>query len=148
MAKTKTAKADTKTSPVATATSALRTGTRAYLGLYATAYARTKMRLEQIKTRTDGAFDTLVARGEVIEGQAVTHFKTAQAKVSDTVETGAAKVRQALPKASNDRVAALEAEIDALNVKIKAVAKTAKPKKAATKAALKTDKTPKAKKAA
>lgn len=134
---------DTNTT-VNTVTTALRKGTMAYLGLYGTAFARTKMRFKQVKASTDGLFDTLVARGEMIETQALSTLKTAQAKVTTTVETGTAKVRDVMPTASNDRVAALEAEIATLNTKIAAMAKTAKPKKAAPKASLKTDKTKKA----
>lgn len=146
MAKTTETKTETTTFDPKSVTRALRTGTRAYLGLYGTAFARTKMRFEQVKASTDGLFDTLVQRGEVIEGQALNTLKTAQTKVTTGFEANAAKVREILPTASNDRVEALEAEIAALNTKIAKMAKTSKAKaqKSAPKASLKTDKVTKA----
>lgn len=120
---TKTVETQTATTK---ATNVLRKGTLAYIGLYGTAYTRAQTRFTQLKTSTDVLFNALVARGEVIEGQAGTYFKTAQSKVKTTVETGTEKVRGVLPKASNDRVSELETEVATLNKKIAAMAKKAK----------------------
>lgn len=146
MANTKTTQIETTTLNTKTVTRALRTGTRAYLGLYGTMFARAKTRFDQVKTSTDGLFDTLVVRGEVIEGQALKTLKTAQSKVTTGLDANVAKVRNVMPTASNDRVEALEAEIAALNTKIAKMAKTSavKAKKTASKASLKTDKVTKA----
>lgn len=147
MAKAKTAAkaTDTKTLNIKTT---LRKGTLAYLGLYGTAYemlqTRAKTRITQIKSSTDGLFDSLVERGEVIEAQAGVTLKTAQTKAVSTFATGTEKVRGVLPKASNDRVSELESEVETLRKKITALSKKAKTAKPATPAAMKTEKSPKA----
>ncbi|WP_371396513.1 hypothetical protein [Fretibacter rubidus] len=142
MAKAKTETVDTKTLNIG---QTLRKGTLAYLGLYGTAYARAKTRFDQVKSSTDGLFDTLVVRGEVIEAKAAQSLKTAQSKVSATYTTSAAKVRDVMPTASNDRVSELEAEVEALHTKIAKMAKksAAKPAKKAA-ASMKTEKSTKA----
>lgn len=142
MAKAKTVPVETKTSNIG---QTLRKGTLAYLGLYGTAYARAKTRFDQVKSSTDGLFDTLVTRGEVIEAKAVQSLKTAQGKVSETYTTGAAKVRDVMPTASNDRVSELEAEVEALHKKIAKMTKASatKPAKKAA-ASMNTEKSTKA----
>ncbi|WP_409433403.1 hypothetical protein ACJ3XI_02550 [Litorimonas sp. RW-G-Af-16] len=151
MAKTKTAKT-TKKAVEATetealkATAMLRKGALAYVGLYGAAFERAKMRTEQVRsfynTKTDGVFDTLVAKGEEIEGKAADYAKTAQKRVVETFETTTDKVKEILPTASNDRVEELEAEIATLNKKISAMAK--KNAKPAKKTEMKTEKSVKA----
>jgi len=148
MAKAKTNTADVKTLNIG---KTLRKGTLAYLGLYGTAYARAKTRFDQVKASTDGLYGTLVARGEVIEAKAAQTFKTtretATTKAAATYAAGSEKIRSVMPVASNDRVAELEAEVKALQVKIAAAAKKSSAK-AVKKAAAPTMKTEKSKKAA
>lgn len=126
----------------------LRKGTLAYLGLYGTAYSTVQTRAQagiaQVKSLTDGLFDALVERGEAIEAQAGAALKIAQTKAATTYVTGAEKIRGVMPTASNDRVSELESEIAALNKKITALTKKAKPAKLVNKAAMKTEKSPKA----
>lgn len=121
MAKTKTAKNAEKATLKTTAI--LRKGALAYVGLYGAAYERAKFRLEQVRGTTDGLFDTLVVKGEEIEGKATVFAKGAQQKATETFATTTTKVRAVLPTASNDRVEELEAEITKLNKKISAMAK-------------------------
>jgi len=135
MAKTKTTQKAQKETLKATAL--LRKGTLAYIGLYGAAYERAKFRFEQVRGATDGLFDTLVVKGEEIEGKATVFAKGAQVKASETFTTTSSKVRGVLPTASNDRVEELEAEITKLNKKISAMAKK---KTAAKKVKVKTEK--------
>ena len=137
MAKTKSVQT-AKTQPLKT-TALLRKGALAYVGLYGAAYERAQMRYAQLRSNTDGLFDTLVVKGEEIEDKAFGFAKGAQVKATETFTTTSSKVRGVLPTASNDRVEELEAEIAKLNKKISAMAK----KKASTKASkAKTDKAP------
>lgn len=106
-------------------TALLRKGALAYVGLYGAAYERAKFRFEQVRGTTDGLFDTLVVKGEEIEGKATIFAKDAQQKATETFATTSTKVRAVLPTASNDRVEELEAEISKLNKKITAMAKKA-----------------------
>jgi len=122
---------------------ALRKGSRAYLGLYGTAYARAKTRFDQVKTSTDDLYETLVIRGEGLETQAGEWLKTNQTNVTKHYANTSSKLRNILPTASNDRVEALEAEIAALNKKIATLGKVKKTSKA-TKVSMKTEKTNKA----
>jgi len=118
MAKTKKMQKET-----VKATALLRKGTLAYIGLYGAAYERAKFRVEQVRGATDGLFDTLIVKGEEIEGKATEIAKGAQVKATETFTATTSKVRGVLPTASNDRVAELEAEITKLNKKISAMAK-------------------------
>jgi len=136
MAKTKTAQKETLKTTAKT-TAMLRKGALAYIGLYGAAYDRAKFRVEQVRGRADGLFETLVVKGEEIEGKATVFAKGAQVKASETFSTTTSKVRGVLPTASNDRVEELEAEITKLNKKISAMAKK---KASAKKAKVKTDK--------
>ena len=131
----------TKTSKTEeTATSSfefLRKGALAYVGLYGAAYEAAKTRFESTRKATDGLFDELVEKGENVEAAAVTFAKFAQFKATETFTTSSEKVRSVLPKASNDRVEELEAEITKLNKKIATMAKkkvTAKKAKTTRKA--------------
>jgi len=107
-------KTETKTQDIKVL-KALRKGSRAYLGLYGTAYARAKIRFDQLKNSTDGLYDTLVARGESIEAQAGVWMKENQNVATKRYTETATKIRSVMPTASNDRVEALEAEIATLN---------------------------------
>ena len=135
MAKAKaTQKVETKTLK---ATALLRKGTLAYIGLYGAAFDRAKFRVSQVRGATDGLFDTLVVKGEEIEGKATVFAKGAQDKVTETFSTTTSKMRGVLPTASNDRVEELEAEVAKLNKKIAAMAKK---KATAKKVKIKTEK--------
>lgn len=142
---TKTAKTTTKAveTNTMTAREIARKGALAYVGLYGAAYERAQYRWNQVRSTTDGLFDQLVERGEVIEGKATDVFKTTQTKVTETFEVGTEKVKAVLPASANDRVSELETEIKALNKKIVALGKKATTS-AKTKAKMKTEKTSKA----
>lgn len=122
--KTETTAETAKTS--AKATALLRKGTLAYIGLYGAAYERAKTRYANLRTRTDGLFDTLVEKGEVVEAQVGAYTKKRQVKALETYATTTDKVRSFLPSSANDRVEALEAEIASLNKKVKTLSKKAK----------------------
>ena len=136
MAKTKTAKTVEKETVKSVAL--LRKGALAYIGLYGAAYERAKFRFEQVRGGADGLFETLVVKGEEIEGKATVFAKGAQVKATETFTATTSKVRGVLPTASNDRVEELEAEITKLNKKISAMAK----KKTGANTKIKTQKTP------
>lgn len=147
MAKAKTKKVEKKVEKEAVkATAMLRKGALAYVGLYGAAYERAKMRAEQVRSfyneKTDGVFETLVKKGEEIEGKAVVYAKFAQTKATETFAETTDKVKAVIPTPSNDRVEELEAEIATLNKKISAMAK--KNAKPAKKVVVKTEKTVKA----
>lgn len=128
MAKTKTTKKIQKETVKPTVL--LRKGALAYIGLYGAAYERAKFRVEQVRGATDGLFDTLVVKGEEIEGKATIFAKDAQVKAANRFSITTSKIRTVLPTASNDRVEELEAEVTKLNKKIAAMAKKPAPKKA------------------
>jgi len=140
MAKTKTTKKAQKETLKATAI--LRKGALAYIGLHGAAFERAQMRFTQLRGATDGLFETFVEKGTEIEAKASVFAKDAQAKATETYTGTTAKVRGVLPKASNDRVEELEAEVAKLNKKISAMSK--KAAKPARKVAMKTEKTVKA----
>ncbi|MEL6686399.1 MAG: hypothetical protein AAFP97_02115, partial [Pseudomonadota bacterium] len=124
MAKAKTTKKVEKTENVAVAN--LRKGALAYVGLYGLAYERAQFRADQLKAKSGELFDTLVKKGEVLEGKGLELTKEYRTKATDLVEEGVETVRNAVPFGSNDnRVEELEAEIAALNKKIAALSKKA-----------------------
>jgi len=92
-----------------------RKGALAYVGLYVAAYEAAK----PIFGKTEKVFGEMVVKGEAIEAQAQGVFSTATSKAAEMTS----KVRETLPMPSNDRVAELEAEVEVLNKKIKAMAK-------------------------
>ena len=142
---TKTARKTVKTAEKTTlnAREIVRKGALAYVGLYGAAYERAQLRWNQLRTSTDGLFDTLVEKGEEIETKAGDVFKTTQTRVTERFEDGAERVKSVLPISANDRVEELEAEIKALNKKITAMGKKASTS-AKTRAKMKTTKTRKA----
>jgi len=145
MAKTKTTKTPQKETvkPTAKTTALLRKGALAYVGLYGATYGRASFRADPVRNATDGLFDSLVVKGENIEGKATVFAKDAQVKVVETFTTTTSKVRGVLPKASNDRVEELETEITKLNKKISAMAKKKATKTVKVKTAkVKTEKAP------
>lgn len=127
---TKTTKKATKKTDAQTrnVTSVIRKGALAYVGLYVAAYDRVKPMLATTGDKAEKFFGELVEKGETVEAQAADVAVTAKTRALAL----AAKAREALPtlpKAANDRVAELEAEIAKLNKKVAAKAK-AKSKKA------------------
>lgn len=103
-----------------------RKGALAYVGLYGMAYERAQFRIGQLRSATDGLFDTLVERGEKIEAQAGETLQSARAKVEGTVVQGSERVKSVLPAAAKTRVDELEDEIATLNKKIVAMSKKAR----------------------
>ena len=120
---------------------AARKSALAYVGLYGLAYERAQLRLGQLKTRSGDLVETLVKRGEVIEEKGLELTKDARAKAAelrrDTVET----VSKVVPLNRADRrVEELEAEVTALNKKIKALSKKAATPRAKTTKTVKVEK--------
>jgi len=107
-----------------------RKGVLAYVGLHVAAYDRVKPAF----AAGEKLFGELVVKGEKIEAQAQTQVKDVVAAAQTKAGEVADRVRTIVPDfAANDRVAELEAELEALNKKVKAKAKK-------TKASAKTDK--------
>jgi len=113
---------------------ALRKGFRAYVGLYSAAYDRI---VPVVKTAGKN-YDELAEKGEKLEVAAQNFAKDFRVNAQKTVEGTVGKVRSALPRAANDRVEELEAEIARLNKKL--TAKTRKAPKKTVKRAVKTAK--------
>ncbi|NNC35843.1 MAG: hypothetical protein EX271_01440 [Acidimicrobiales bacterium] len=113
-------------------TDAVRKGFRAYVGLYGAAYERI---VPVVKTAGKN-YDELAAKGEKLETAAQDFAKDFRSNAQKTVEGTVGKVRSVLPRAANDRVEELEAEITRLNKKLSTKAKkaTKKPVKRAAKA--------------
>lgn len=111
-----------------------RKGALAYVGLHVAAYDRVKPAFTGLSTKTDGLFNELVEKGEGIEAQAQSVAAVAASKVVTTFGKVRASI-PAMPKmAANDRVAELEAELEALNKKVATMAKkkTSKPVRVTT----------------
>ncbi len=108
---------------------AVRKGFRAYVGLYTTAYER----IVPVVKSASKNYDELAEKGEKFEVAAQSFAKDFRANAQKSVEGTVGKVRSVLPRAANDRVEELEAEVARLNKKLKVTAKKA-PKKAAKKA--------------
>ena len=124
MAKAKTTKKTAKTETKAVAN--LRKGALAYVGLYGLAYERAQVRADQLKAKSGELFETLVKKGEVLEGKGLEMTKEYRAKANELVGEGVETVRNVVPFGNNDnRVEELEAEIKALNKKIAALSKKA-----------------------
>lgn len=126
---TKTTKKATKKVEAQTrnVTGVIRKGALAYVGLYVAAYDRVKPMIATTGDKAEKFFGELVEKGETVEAQAGEVATTAKTRAF----AFAAKAREALPtlpKAANDRVAELEAEIAKLNKKVKAKAKATSKK--------------------
>ena len=105
-----------------------RKGARAYVGLFGFAYQRATERFAKLTEGSDELFADLVKRGEVIEKQALVAANDAKGRVVKLYTEGTEKVRDALPT-REARVEELEAEVEKLSKKIKAMnAKTTKAK--------------------
>jgi len=130
---------------------AVQKGFRAYVGLFGAAYERAVPVFEQAAKN----YDDYAVRGEKLETTATSFVKGTRKTVTEFAakryELRAAKVRAFFPKAANDRVVELEAEIAKLNKKIvRPAKKMAKktPKKATKIVTNVTEKTVEAVKAA
>lgn len=121
-----------------TAVKTVRRARRAYVGLHGLLLERAQMRAAQARTRGGEFFSDLVVKGEIIEAQATVTAKnaqaTAQTKVKDIFDDGRDAIVDLLPNKAA-RVAALEAEVDALEAKLNAMAKPAKKAAKAPRAA-------------
>ena len=120
------------------ATTTLTRGARAYVGLFGLAYDRASARFAKLTAGREELMTDLVKRGEVIEKQALVAANDAKARVVKLYAEGAEKVRDVVPT-RGERVEELEAEVEKLSKKIKAMnAKAASKtttKKTATKKA-------------
>jgi polyhydroxyalkanoate synthesis regulator phasin len=141
MAKAKTTK---KTAAKKAEVSNIRKGALAYIGLYGLAYERAQMRADQLKTASGELFETLVKKGEVLEGKGLELTKDTRAKATDMVETSVETVKNVVPFGGRDnRVEELEGEVAALNKKIAALSKKATATRKAVKTATAKTETPK-----
>lgn len=124
---------ETKTfTPVKNTLSAIRRTRRAYFGMHVAAFEQAQIGFKKARELTDGLFEELVTKGEILEAKAGVTLKGTQAKFlqsySETTET----VRDLLPS-SGGRVEELEAEVEALNATLKSLKKTPTKKKTAAK---------------
>ena len=124
---------ETKTfTPIRNTVLAVRRSRRAYFGLHVAAFEQAQIGFAKARELTDGLFEELVAKGEVIEAKASGSFKGAQTKVIESYNDTTETVRDMLPSSSN-RVEELEAEVAALTATLKKLTKPAAKKKAAKK---------------
>ena len=124
---------ETKTfTPVKNTLSAIRRTRRAYFGMHVAAFEQAQIGFKKARELTDGLFEELVTKGEILEAKAGVTLKGTQAKFlqsySETTET----VRDLLPS-SGGRVEELEAEVETLNATLKSLKKTPAKKKTAAK---------------
>jgi len=132
---------ETKTfTPVKNTILAVRRTRRAYFGLHVAAFEQAQIGFAKARELTDGLFEELVSKGEVIEAKAGVALKGTQVKMiegyNDTTET----VRDLLPSSSN-RVEELEDEVKKLTAKLKKMDKPAAKKQTAKKVVKKAAKT-------
>ncbi|MEP3889300.1 MAG: DUF2853 family protein [Hellea sp.] len=124
---------ETKTfTPIKNTVLAVRRTRRAYFGLHVAAFEQAQIGFAKARELTDGLFEELVAKGEVIEAKAGGSFKGAQSKMIESYNDTTETVRDMLPSSSN-RVEELEAEVAALTATLKKLTKPAAKKKAAKK---------------
>jgi vacuolar-type H+-ATPase subunit I/STV1 len=127
---------ETKTfTPVKNTILAVRRTRRAYLGLHVAAFEQAQIGFAKARKLTDGLFEELVAKGELIEAKAEVAVKGTQAKFIESYTETTETVRDLLPTSGN-RVEELEAEVEALNAKLKTL-KTPAKKAASKKTAVK-----------
>ncbi|MEM8770683.1 MAG: hypothetical protein AAGD92_03430 [Pseudomonadota bacterium] len=124
-----------KKEEVITPTEALRKGWLAYIGLYGAAFERVKPLGEKARA----TFDTLVTKGEEVEGQAQDVVENVRERTNGFYGEGFDRVRKYMPRfpmpTSQGRVEELEAEIAALNKKVTALTKKPAAKRTTKKAA-------------
>ena len=118
-------------------------GARAYVGMFGMAYEMAAKRVAKLTEGREELFNDLVKRGEVIEKQALVAANDAKTRVVKLYSEGTEKVMDFVPT-RGDRVEELEAEVEKLSKKIKAL----NAKATTTKTTTKTTKKAAAKKAA
>ena len=128
---------ETKTfTPIKNTILAMRRSRRAYLGMHVAAFEQAQIGFAKARELTDGLFEELVSKGEIIEAKAGVSFKGTQAKMIESYNDTTETVRDMLPSSSN-RVEELEAEVAAVTATLKKLTKPAVKKKAAKKPAAK-----------
>jgi hypothetical protein len=136
---------ETKTfTPVKNTISAIRRTRRAYFGMHVAAFEQAQIGFKKARELTDGLFEELVTKGEILEAKAGVTLKGTQAKFLQSYSETSETVRDLLPS-SGGRVEELEAEVEALTATLKsldkpAAKKAAPKKKTATKTVAKTTK--------
>ena len=132
---------ETKTfTPVKNTILAVRRTRRAYLGLHVAAFEQAQIGFTKARELTDGLFDDLIAKGEVLEAKAGVALEGTQVKMIEGYNETTETVRDYLLSSSN-RVEELEAEVAELTAVLKKIAKPAAKKKSVKKAVKKTVKT-------
>lgn len=128
---------ETKTfTPVRNTILAMRRTRRAYFGLHVAAFEQAQIGFAKARELTDGLFEELVSKGEIIEAKAGASFKGTQAKMIESYNDTTETVRDLLPSSSN-RVEELEAEVAELTATLKKLEKPAAKKSAPKKTAAK-----------
>ena len=135
---------ETKTfTPVKNTISAIRRTRRAYFGMHVAAFEQAQIGFKKARELSDGLFDELVMKGEILESKAGATLKGTQAKFLQSYTETTETVRDLLPS-SDGRVEELEAEVETLNATLKSLKKTpAKKKTTAKKTAAKKTAAPK-----
>lgn len=118
--------------PVKNTILAVRRTRRAYLGLHVAAFEQAQLGFTKARELTDGLFEDLVAKGEVLEAKAGVSLKSTQVKMIEGYNDTAETVRDMLPS-SGTRVEELEAEVASLTATLKSLDKPATKKKAVKK---------------
>ena len=118
--------------PVKNTLFAMRRTRRAYLGLHVAAFEQAQIGFKKARDLTDGLFDELVTKGEILEAKAGVTFKGTQAKFIESYTETTETVRDLLPS-SGGRVEELEAEVEALNATLKSLKKKPAAKKTTAK---------------
>lgn len=128
---------ETKTfTPVKNTILAVRRTRRAYLGLHVAAFEQAQLGFTKARKHTDGLFEDLVARGELLEAKVGVSLKSTQVKMIEGYNDTAETVRDMLPS-SGTRVEELEAEVASLTATLKSLDKPATKKKAVKKKTVK-----------
>ena len=118
--------------PVKNTILAMRRTRRAYFGLHVAAFEQAQIGFAKARELTDGLFEELVAKGEIIEAKAGATFKGTQAKMIESYNDTTETVRDMLPSSSN-RVEELETEVAQLTATLKKLSKPAAKKPVAKK---------------
>lgn len=124
---------ETKTfTPVKNTISAIRRTRRAYFGMHVAAFEQAQIGFKKARELTDGLFDELVMKGEILESKAGVTLKGTQAKFLQSYTETTETIRDLL-SSSDDRVEELEAEVETLNATLKSLKKTPAKKKTTAK---------------
>jgi len=129
---------ETKTfTPVKKTILAMRRTRRAYFGMHVAAFEQAQIGFAKARELTDGLFEDLVAKGEVLEAKAGVALKGTQVKMIEGYNETTETVRDLLPT-SGSRVQELEAEVEMLTAKLKKIGKPVSKKTPVKKNATKT----------